>query len=344
MDSVTGHESGPIRRLAIVNRGEAAMRCVRAVKALRAEEGSDLQAVALYTAIDRDAPFVRHADFALELPAPRGEVAAYLDHAGILAALRRAGADAVWPGWGFVAESAEFVERLTASGIRFLGPTPAAMRALGDKIGSKRIAEKAGVPVTAWSGGEVDDEAAALAAAREIGFPVVVKASAGGGGRGIRVVERAEDLAAAFRSAQAEAKAAFGDGRLFVERKVEGGRHVEVQIAADNDGIVLALGARDCSVQRRHQKVLEEAPPPNLSDALVEELQASARRLASEVGYTGVGTVEFLVAAGGFYVLEMNPRLQVEHGITEAITGLDLVQLQIRIARGSSRRSATSTS
>jgi acetyl/propionyl-CoA carboxylase alpha subunit/acetyl-CoA carboxylase carboxyltransferase component len=324
----------PIRRLAIVNRGEAAMRCVRAVKALRAEEGSDLQAVALYTAIDRDAPFVRHADLALELPAPRGEVAAYLDHAGLIAALRRAGADAVWPGWGFVAESPEFVEKLDASGIRFLGPTPPAMRALGDKIGSKRIAEQAGVPVTAWSGGELADEAAALAAAHEIGFPVVVKASAGGGGRGIRVVERPEDLAAAFRSAQAEAKAAFGDGRLFVERKVEGGRHIEVQIAADGDGLVLALGARDCSVQRRHQKVLEEAPPPNLSDAMVAELQAAARRLASRVGYTGVGTVEFLVAAGGFYFLEMNPRLQVEHGITEIITGLDLVQLQIRIARG----------
>jgi len=324
----------PIRRLAIVNRGEAAMRCVRAVKALRAEEGSELQAVALYTAIDRDAPFVRHADLAVELPAPRGEVAAYLDHAGLLAALRRAGADAVWPGWGFVAESPEFVEKLAASGIRFLGPSPEAMRALGDKIGSKRIAEQAGVPVTAWSGGEVADAAAALAAAHAIGFPVVVKASAGGGGRGIRVVERPEDLAAAFRSAEAEAKAAFGDGRLFVERKVLGGRHVEVQIAADCDGLVLALGARDCSVQRRHQKVLEEAPPPHLSDALVAELQAAARRLTARVGYTGVGTVEFLVAAGGFTFLEMNPRLQVEHGITEIVTGLDLVQLQIRIARG----------
>ncbi len=323
----------PIRRLAIVNRGEAAMRCVRAVKALRAEEGSSLEAVALYTAIDRDAPFVRHADLAFELPAPRGEVAAYLDHEGLLTALRRAGADAVWPGWGFVAESPEFVEKLSAAGIRFLGPSPSAMRALGDKIGSKRIAESAGVPVTPWSGGEVN-EADALDAASKLGFPVVVKASAGGGGRGIRVVERAEDLAAAFRSAQAEAKTAFGDGRLFIERKVEGGRHIEVQIAADRDGIVLALGARDCSVQRRHQKVIEEAPPPDLPDALVDELQSAARRLAAHVGYEGVGTVEFLVARGGFHFLEMNPRLQVEHGITESISGLDLVQIQIRIARG----------
>ena len=324
----------PIRRLAIVNRGEAAMRCVRAVKALRAEEGGGLESVALYTAIDRDAPFVRHADHAFELPAPRGEVAAYLDHEGLLAALRRAGADAVWPGWGFVAESPEFALKLDAAKIRFLGPSPAAMRALGDKIGAKRIAEAAGVPVTPWSGGEVADEAAALAAATKLGFPVVVKASSGGGGRGIRVVERPEELAAAFRSAQAEAKAAFGDGRLFVERKVEGGRHIEIQIAADWDGIVLVLGARDCSVQRRHQKVLEEAPPPDLPDAFVEELQEAARRLAAHVGYTGVGTVEFLVARGGFHFLEMNPRLQVEHGITESISGLDLVQLQIRIARG----------
>jgi acetyl/propionyl-CoA carboxylase alpha subunit/acetyl-CoA carboxylase carboxyltransferase component/predicted transcriptional regulator len=324
----------PIRRLAIVNRGEAAMRCIRAVKALRAEEGSDLRAVALYTAIDRDAPFVRHADLSVELPAPRGEVAAYLDHEGLLAALRKVGADAVWPGWGFVAESPEFVERLAASGIRFLGPSPAAMRALGDKIGSKRIAEQAGVPVTPWSGGELADADAAMEAAEKIGFPLVVKASAGGGGRGIRVVEKAEELEAAFQSAQSEAQSAFGDGRLFVEQKVEGGRHIEVQIAADSDGLVLALGARDCSVQRRHQKVLEEAPPPDLPPERVEALLESARQLAAEVGYAGVGTVEFLVSTEGFYFLEMNPRLQVEHGITEAITGLDLVQIQIRIARG----------
>jgi len=324
----------PIQRLAIVNRGEAAMRCVRAVKALRAEEGSTLEAVALYTAIDRDAPFVRHADHAFELPAPRGEVAAYLDHDGLLAALRAAGADAVWPGWGFVSESPEFVEKLAAAGIRFLGPSPSAMRALGDKIGSKRIAEAAGVPVTPWSGGELADDVEAMKVAEQLGFPVVVKASAGGGGRGIRVVDKPEQLAAAFRSAQAEAKGAFGDGRLFIERKVEGGRHIEVQIAADRDGVVLALGTRDCSVQRRHQKVLEEAPPPDLPDALVEELQEAARRLAAHVGYEGVGTVEFLVARGGFHFLEMNPRLQVEHGITESISGVDLVQIQIRIARG----------
>jgi acetyl/propionyl-CoA carboxylase alpha subunit/acetyl-CoA carboxylase carboxyltransferase component len=326
----------PIRRLAIVNRGEAALRCIRSVKALRAEEGCELAVVALYTASDRDAPFVRHADLALELPAPRGEVAAWLEHAGLLAALRRAGADAVWPGWGFVSESPEFVEKLAAAGIRFLGPSAAAMRALGDKIGAKQIAEAAGVPVTPWSGRAVGDEADALQSARALGFPVMLKASSGGGGRGIRCVERPEELAEAFRSARAEALAARGDGRLFVERCVVGGRHVEVQIAGDRAGNVLALGTRDCSVQRRHQKLVEEAPAPGLPRGLAEALCAAAVRLAREAAYTGVGTVEFLVHAGGFDFLELNPRLQVEHGITEAITGLDLVQLQIRIARGES--------
>jgi len=325
-----------LRRLAIVNRGEAAMRCIRAVKALRAEEGSDLQAIALYTAADRDAPFVRHADSAIEIASERGEVAAYLDHDRVLAALRRCHADAVWPGWGFVAEDPVFVERMDAAGIRFLGPDPSAMRRFGDKISSKELAEREGVPVTPWSGGAVADAEEALVHGRRIGFPIVVKASAGGGGRGIRIVETPEGLAEAFRGARSEAAAAFGDDRLFVERKVSGGRHVEVQIAADLHGTVLALGCRDCSVQRRHQKVLEEAPPPGIARARLAELEAAAVRLARGVGYTGVGTVEFLVTSSEFFFLEMNPRLQVEHGITEETTGLDLVRLQIRIARGES--------
>jgi acetyl/propionyl-CoA carboxylase alpha subunit/acetyl-CoA carboxylase carboxyltransferase component len=329
---------GPIRRLAIVNRGEAAMRCIRAVKALRAEEGSSLEAVAIYTAIDRDAPFVRHADLAVELPAPKGEVAAYLDHDGLVRALRKVDADAVWPGWGFVAEHPAFVQRLEKEGIRFLGPSPDAMQALGDKIGSKRLAEQAGVPVTAWSGGELTDEADAERQSQTIGLPVVIKASAGGGGRGIRVVEEVSEVADAFRSARSEAEAAFGDGRLFVEKKVVGGRHIEVQIAADRDGHAVAVGCRDCSVQRRHQKVLEEGPPPGLDAELLERLCACSVRIAESVGYSGVGTVEFLVAGSDYYFLEMNPRLQVEHGITEELTGIDLVQLQIRIARGESLR------
>ena len=324
----------PIQRLAIVNRGEAAMRCIRAVKALRAQEGSALRALALFTEEERMAPFVRHADLAE--PLSGSGVAAYLDHEGIAQALARAQADAVWPGWGFVAEDASFVEKIEAAGLRFLGPSPAAMRALGDKIGSKRLAERAGVPVSPWSGAALPDAEAAAEAARDIGYPLVVKASAGGGGRGIRIVERAEDLAAAFRSAAAEAEAAFGDGRLFVEQKVTGGRHIEVQIAADRHGTVHAVGCRDCSVQRRHQKVLEEAPPPGLSGELQQALCGAAVRIAAAAGYVGVGTVEFLVGGGEWFFLEMNPRLQVEHGITEETTGLDLVQLQIRIARGES--------
>ena len=324
----------PIRRLGIVNRGEAALRCIRAVKALRAVEGRPLEAVALYTDVDRDAPFVRHADLALPLPARFGPVAAYLDHDGLLETLARAGADAVWPGWGFVAEDPVFADRVAEAGLVFLGPPGDVMRALGDKIAAKRLAEQAGVPVAEWSGEAVAHEEAALKHAQRIGLPLVVKASAGGGGRGIRVVERLEGLGAAVRSAAAEARAAFGDDRLFLERKIHGGRHVELQLAADLHGRVLALGARDCSVQRRHQKLIEEAPPPDLSPLLLAAMEGAALELARRVGYRGVGTVEFLVEGERFYFLEMNPRLQVEHGITEETTGLDLVQLQIRIARG----------
>jgi acetyl/propionyl-CoA carboxylase alpha subunit len=311
------------------------MRCIRAVKALRALEGRDLACVALYTEVDRDAPFVRHADAAVRLePAGGNAVRAYLNHEGLLTALRHCGADAVWPGWGFVAEDAEFAERVEAAGLRFLGPAGSVMRAVGDKIDAKLLAERAGVPVIPWSGGALADEAEARAQAASLGYPVMLKASAGGGGRGIRVVEREEDVAAAFRSARAEAAGAFGDDRLFLETRLMGGRHVEVQIAADAAGNARALGTRDCSVQRRHQKVLEEAPPPGLDPAWLSELSDCAVRLVREVGYVGVGTVEFLVTGGGFAFLEVNPRLQVEHGITEELTGIDLVQLQIRIARG----------
>lgn len=323
-----------IRRLAIVNRGEAAMRCLRAVKALRASEGSEIEAVALYTEVDRLSPFVRHADLALALPARLAPVAAYLDQDAVLETVQRAGCDAIWPGWGFVAEDPVFADRVRAAGLAFLGPRGETMRALGDKIAAKLLAETAGVPVAAWSGEALADEETAAKHAERIGFPLLVKASAGGGGRGIRAVTAGDQLAGALRAAKAEARGAFGDERVFLERKVEAGRHVEVQIAADLHGRVLAVGCRDCSVQRRHQKVLEEAPPPDLAPGLQQRLERAAVKLASHVGYEGLGTVEFLVTRDAFFFLEMNPRLQVEHGITEETTGLDLVQLQIRIARG----------
>jgi acetyl/propionyl-CoA carboxylase alpha subunit/acetyl-CoA carboxylase carboxyltransferase component len=326
----------PVTRLAIVNRGEAALRCIRAVKTLRTLDGAPLQAIALYTDVDRDAPFVRQADAAHRLPSPRGPVAAYLDHELLLATLATAGADAVWPGWGFVAEDPVFADAVSAAGLRFLGPSGDAMRLLGDKIAAKQLAERVGVPVSPWTGDAVADEDEVQRCGRQIGFPLVVKAAAGGGGRGIRVVERPSELAEAFRAAGSEARSAFGDDRLFMERKIVGGRHVEVQIARDTHGHTIAFGCRDCSVQRRHQKVLEEAPPPGLAPALLEQLVTAAIRLADGVDYSGVGTVEFLVAGESLFFLEVNPRLQVEHGVTEMLTGVDLVQLQIHIARGES--------
>lgn len=310
------------------------MRCVRAVKALRTLERSDLEVIALYTDADRDAPFVRHSDHATRLESPKGAVAAYLDHDGLFEALARQGADAVWPGWGFVAEDADFVARLAEEGIVFLGPSSDAMRQLGDKVAAKQLAERAQVPVSKWSGGVLADLDHARRAAGEIGYPLVLKASAGGGGRGIRMVDSPDALEEAFRSAASEALSAFGDDRLFCEERVVGGRHIEVQIAADLHGNVAALGSRDCSVQRRHQKVIEEAPPPGVAPALQSDIEQAAVALVREVGYSGVGTVEFLLKGDRFVFLEVNPRLQVEHGITEELTGIDLVQLQIRIARG----------
>ena len=307
---------------------------------MRLEEGIELAGIALYTDPDRLAPFVREADEALGLgPAfqetQTGETkSVYLDYDRLVAALRNVRADAVWPGWGFVAEHPDFADRLEREGITFLGPSGETMRRLGDKIMSKRIAEAAGVPVSPWSGGPVTRDTV-LDAAHSIGFPIVLKATAGGGGRGIRVVETPAELLAAFDSATAEAKNAFGDGTLFAEARIANARHVEVQMAADKHGGVLALGLRDCSVQRKHQKVIEEAPPPGLSPALMERMREASVELLREVGYRGVATCEYLVTGGNhFYFLEVNPRLQVEHGVTELLTGIDLVKTQIRIARG----------
>jgi acetyl/propionyl-CoA carboxylase alpha subunit/acetyl-CoA carboxylase carboxyltransferase component len=332
-----------IRRIAILNRGEAASRALRAVRELRTEEGSELVAIALYTEPDATAPFVREADESLSLgPALRAAAngamrPAYLDHERVLAALRATRADAVWPGWGFLAEDPSFVEKLESNEIVFLGPSADTMRRLGDKISSKRMAEAARVPVTKWSGGPVARSELAAVGAR-VGFPLMLKATAGGGGRGIRLVREASELPAAFDSATSEAANAFGDGTLFIEQAVFGARHVEVQMAADRHGTVLALGLRDCSVQRKHQKVVEEAPPPGLTPQLMRDIREASIRLLREARYVGVATCEYLVLARGaeqhFYFLEVNPRLQVEHGVTELLTNFDLVKAQIRIARG----------
>jgi acetyl/propionyl-CoA carboxylase alpha subunit/acetyl-CoA carboxylase carboxyltransferase component len=321
-------------RVAIVNRGEAAMRLIHAVRDLSAETGARIETVALYTDAEPAATFVREADLAY----PLGPASArpYLDLAKLERALVETGADAAWVGWGFVAEDPAFAELCQRIGVTFIGPDAEAMRKLGDKIGAKLIAEEVGVPVAPWSRGAVATLDEALAAADGIGYPLMLKATAGGGGRGIRVVASAADLTEAYERTCAEALRAFGNGTVFLERLVTGARHVEVQVIADGQGTAWALGVRDCSVQRRNQKIIEESASPVLAPEQTAELKASAERLALAVGYRGAATVEFLYHPGEkrFAFLEVNTRLQVEHPITELTTGTDLVRLQLHVADG----------
>src|SRR5690349_4480036 len=310
------------------------MRLIHAVRDLNAETGSTIQVVAMHTEGEKRAMFVREADLAYNL----GPASArpYLDLNVLEKALRETEADAAWVGWGFVAEDPAFAELCERIGVTFIGPCPEAMRRLGDKIGSKLIAEEVGVPVAPWSGGSLDTLAAAIAKAEEIGYPVMLKATAGGGGRGIRRIGSDAEMADAYERTRDEAERAFGSGVVFLESLVTGARHVEVQVIADGQGTAWALGVRDCSVQRRNQKVIEESASPVLSDEQTRELKASAERLALAVGYSGAGTVEFLYHPDGKYFafLEVNTRLQVEHPITEVTTDTDLVKLQIHIASG----------
>ncbi|MGW9194199.1 ATP-binding protein [Micromonospora chersina] len=321
-------------RVAIVNRGEAAMRLIHAVRELAAETGTRIETVALHTDVDRDATFVREADVAYDL----GPASArpYLNLAVLERALVETRADAAWVGWGFVAEDPAFAELCEKIGVTFVGPSPEAMRQLGDKIGAKLIAEEVGVPVAPWSRGAVETLEAARAAAAEIGYPLMLKATAGGGGRGIRVITNEAELDDAYERTSQEAARAFGSGIVFLERLVTGARHVEVQVIADGQGTAWALGVRDCSVQRRNQKVIEESASPVLSPEQAAELKASAERLAVAVGYRGAATVEFLYHPGDrlFAFLEVNTRLQVEHPITESTTGFDLVKAQLHVAAG----------
>ncbi len=324
------------RRIAIVNRGESAMRLLHAVRELNAagDPGGYVQTVALHTTGETNAMFVREADLSYDLGAAANRP--YVDLAVLERALLDTGADAVWPGWGFVAEDPSFVDLCDKLGVTFIGPSAEAMRQLGDKIGSKLIADKVGVPVAPWSLGAVDTLGEALASAEEVGYPLMLKASAGGGGRGIRMVASPADLEHAFQRTSDEALRSFGNGTVFLESLITGARHVEVQLIADGHGTEWALGVRDCSIQRRNQKVIEESSSPLLSGEQAEELKEAAERLVLAVGYAGAGTVEFLYHPGErtCAFLEVNTRLQVEHSITEATTGFDLVKAQLHVAQG----------
>ena len=312
----------------VANRGEIARRVFRACR--RAGVGT----VAVFSEADREAPHVRDADrSALLGPAPARE--SYLDIERILDAARRTGADAVHPGYGFLSENWRFAEACRAAGVTFIGPPAAALRAMGDTPEARRLMAAAGVPTVPGSPGPVADAAAAEAAAGPIGFPLIIKAAGGGGGIGMARVDRAADLAAAFATATRRAQSAFGNAAVYLERYLERPRHVEVQVFADAHGTVVHLHERECSIQRRHQKLVEESPAPGLDPATKRGLTEAAVAGARAIGYVNAGTMEFLVdAAGRFYFLEMNTRIQVEHPVTEEVTGLDLVVEQLRVAAG----------
>jgi len=331
------------QRVAIVNRGEAAMRFIHAVRDFNQENGTSLRTIALFTEPDRHSMFVREADEAVCLgpaqildPDTHQPKSSYVDYERVAHALAVAHADAVWVGWGFVAEHAAFADLCHKLGVVFIGPSGDVMRRVGDKIASKRLAEQAQVPVTPWSHGPVETLDDAWGHAERLGYPLLIKATAGGGGHGIRLVRSADQLPQAFSSARAEAFKAFGDPTIFMEQQVKCPRHVEVQIIADLYGTTWAAGVRDCTIQRRHQKILEEAPSPALSPEQDQALREAAVRLSQAVGYHNAGTVEFLYEPelNRFSFMEMNTRLQVEHPVTECTTGLDLVKLQIHVALG----------
>jgi len=318
----------PIRSLLIANRGEIACRIARTARAM------GIKVIAVYSEADADAPHVRLADEAWPIgPAPAAE--SYLVAERILDVAARAGADAVHPGYGFLSENAAFARACEAAGVVFVGPPASAIEAMGSKAGAKALMEQAGVPLVPGYHGSEQSEARLAEAAREIGFPILLKASAGGGGKGMRVVRVEDELLSAIGAAQREGQASFGDGRLIVEKYLERPRHIEVQVFADRAGETVHLFERDCSAQRRHQKVMEEAPAPGLDAETRARIGQAAVDAAKAVGYVGAGTVEFIMDAdGSFHFMEMNTRLQVEHPVTELVTGLDLVEWQLRVAAG----------
>jgi geranyl-CoA carboxylase alpha subunit len=317
------------QRLLIANRGEIALRVARTARRM------GLSTVAVYSDADASAPHVAACDHAVRLGGG-APAESYLAIDRVIEAARRSGAEAVHPGYGFLSENARFAQAVLDAGLVFVGPDPAAIAAMGDKALARRRMAAAGIPVLPGYDDEDQSDAALLEAARQIGYPLMIKAAAGGGGRGMRLVHAADSLPAALVSARSEAAGAFGDARLILERALLAPRHIEVQVLADAQGHTLHLGERDCSIQRRHQKIVEESPAPGLDAGLRERLGATAVSVARAVGYRGAGTVEFLFQDGDFHFMEMNTRLQVEHPVTEAVTGLDLVEWQLRIARGES--------
>ncbi|MFN7900547.1 MAG: acetyl-CoA carboxylase biotin carboxylase subunit [Synechococcaceae cyanobacterium] len=318
----------PIGKLLIANRGEIALRILRSCREL------GIATVAVHSTVDRNALHVQLADEAVcvgEAPSSRS----YLNIPNILAAATSRGADAIHPGYGFLAENDRFAEICAAHGLIFVGPSPESIRAMGDKSTAKITMQQVGVPTIPGSEGLLETPQEAADLAERIGYPVMIKATAGGGGRGMRLVNSADQLESLFRAAQGEAEAAFGNPGLYMEKFIERPRHIEVQVLADRHGNVVHLGERDCSIQRRHQKLLEEAPGPGLDPHLRQAMGDAAVRAARHIGYEGAGTVEFLVDRhGSFYFMEMNTRIQVEHPVTEMVTGIDLIAEQLRIAGG----------
>ncbi|MFN3643638.1 MAG: acetyl-CoA carboxylase biotin carboxylase subunit [Gemmobacter sp.] len=314
-------------KILIANRGEIALRVIRACREM------GVRSVAVHSTADADAMHVRMADESVCIgPAPASE--SYLSMARIISACEITGAQAVHPGYGFLSENAAFVQALEDHGITFIGPKSDHIRIMGDKITAKDTMKALGVPCVPGSEGGVADVAAAQAVAGAIGYPVIVKATAGGGGRGMKVAASADELDIAFRTARSEAKAAFGNDEVYIEKYLQRPRHIEVQVFGDGRGRAVHLGERDCSLQRRHQKVFEEAPGPSITPKMRAEIGATCADAVARIGYAGAGTIEFLYEDGHFYFIEMNTRLQVEHPVTEAIFGVDLVREQIRVAAG----------
>ena len=315
-------------KVLIANRGEIAIRVIRACQEL------GVATVAVYSEADADSLHVAYADEAVCIGPPPA-TQSYLNSAALLTAAAQRGAQAVHPGYGFLAENAEFSRLCREQGVKFIGPSSESIALMGDKAAARAAMTAAGVPVTAGSDGVIEDAGVAEEVARRIGLPVMIKASAGGGGKGIRIVREAQGIAAAVRQAQAEAQAAFGNGAVYVEKYIEAPRHIEIQVLADAHGNAVHLGERDCSIQRRHQKLVEEAPSPAVTPELREAMGTAALEAARAAGYEGAGTVEFLLdPAGRFYFMEMNTRVQVEHPVTEMVTGIDIVKTGIAVAAG----------